>query len=46
MNSPYLSEKKTLVDRLVKLYPYPRQWFENKSNHVLIALLNKKNRPQ
>lgn len=42
MNSPYLSEKKILVDRLVKLYPYPRTWFESRSNHVLLALLNKK----
>ena len=41
MNSPYLYEKRVLVDRLVKLYPYPRSWFESKSNHVLIALINK-----
>lgn len=44
MSSPYLSEKKVLVDRLVKLYPYPRRWFESRSNHILIALLNKKKR--
>lgn len=42
MNSPYLTEKKMLVDRLVKLYPYPKKWFESKSNHILISLLNKK----
>lgn len=41
MNSPYLLEKKTLVDRLVKIYPYPRSWFETKSNHVLNAMYNK-----
>lgn len=41
MNSPYLLEKKTLVDRLVKIYPYPRSWFESKSNHVLTAMYNK-----
>jgi hypothetical protein len=42
MSSPYLVEKKTLIDNLMKIYPYPRKWFESKNTHVLFAMQKKK----
>ncbi|MCM1130110.1 MAG: hypothetical protein NC310_00405 [Roseburia sp.] len=32
--------KKNLIDKLVKMYPYGRKWFEQKKETVLWAMLN------
>jgi len=40
--SPYLTQHEELVQRCNVLYPYGLKWLDSKSNHVLIALLNKK----
>lgn len=31
-------EKKELIDRLVKIYPYPREWFEKLNSKQIIAM--------
>jgi len=34
-------ERETLINRLVKLYPYSREWFESLNNAQLIAMYNR-----
>jgi len=41
-SSPYIKERNELENRLVKLYPYPKEWFEKQSISKLIAMLNYK----
>ena len=42
MNSPYQIERNELIKRCNLLYPYGIKWFQEKPNHVLIALIKKK----
>lgn len=34
-------DQKELIDRLVKIYPYPREWFEKLNSKQLIAMYHK-----
>lgn len=38
MNSPYIKERNQLINRLIILYPYSREWFESKATAVLVAM--------
>ena len=35
-------EREILVNRLIKMYPYNREWFESRTTAQLIVMLNKK----
>lgn len=34
------NERETLINRLTKLYPYKREWFESRTTAQLIAMYN------
>lgn len=34
-------ERETLIERLVKIYPYPREWFEKLNSKQLIAMYHR-----
>lgn len=40
--SQYLSERKTLIERLMERYPYTFNWFEKQSTSKLIKMYNNK----
>lgn len=40
--SPYMVEKDLIIDRLVKIYPYPKSWFEKQNLNRLNAMYNNK----
>lgn len=35
-------ERQVLINRLIKLYPYNREWFESRTTAQLIAMYNQK----
>ena len=39
-------ERLTLIERLTKIYPYPREWFESLNTAQLIAMYNRSSRKE
>jgi hypothetical protein len=39
-------KKRELIDKLVKIYPYPRSWFQNKSIPQCMAMLMNHPKPR
>lgn len=37
----WIAEREMLIERLMKIYPYPREWFERLHTGRLIAMYNK-----
>lgn len=46
MQSPYLTEKETIIKRLISILPYPEKWFQKKSLAELTAMYCKAERKQ
>lgn len=41
MNNPYEQERASLINLLIKVLPYPRTWFEQRTTAQLIAMYKK-----